>query len=142
MSNKDNLLNAGKKRALPPKTRNIPEATDLPLSEELPKEKLVDTSINIKEEKKAPIKEQAKPKTETKPKVEEHTSPVQETQAVVEPKRGPGKPKKRKPGDRKISFYIDEDLVPGLFNNLGYGDSAGEMINIALREYQKNHNII
>ena len=47
MSNKDNLLNAGKKRALPPRPRNIPEATDLPLSEDEPMKKpVVESPVN------------------------------------------------------------------------------------------------
>lgn len=144
MSNKDNLLNAGKKRALPPKTRNIPEATDLPLSEDDSiATMVVEPKVNEKVEKKPASKEQSKTKAvskddkETKSQSEPTTS-----ETPVEPKRGPGKPKKRKAGDRKISFYLDEELVPGLFNSLGYGDSAGEMINIAIREYQHNHKIL
>ena len=55
-------------------------------------------------------------------------------------KRGPGKPKKRKDGDKKISFWLDEDLVGGLYGSLSYGESAGELINTAVREYQKKHS--
>ena len=58
------------------------------------------------------------------------------------PKRSVGKPKKRKAGEKKMSFWIDEDLVNGIFGNLSYGDSAGEFINRALREYLESHNLI
>lgn len=127
MSNKDNLLNAGKKRALPPKTRNIPEATELPLSEEETTTKMVvEPKINEKKEKveKKPAKQ---PKVVEEPKKEE---------TII---RGQGRPKKRKDGDKKISFWLEEDLVRGIFDNLGYGDSAGEVINNAIREYQQKH---
>ena len=56
-------------------------------------------------------------------------------------KRGPGKPKKRKPGDKQISFWLDEDLVPGLFKTLSYGDSVGACINEIIRNYQKKNNL-
>ncbi len=140
MSNKENLLNANKKRALPPKTRNIPEATELPLSEDGLQEASVGTRVNesltennntndslIKEET---VKTTKRDITPIEPPVTEQT------------KRGPGKPKKRKDGDKKISFWLDEELVPGLFSGLGYGDSAGSVINEAIREYQKNHNLL
>lgn len=54
-------------------------------------------------------------------------------------KKSPGKPKKRKDGDKKTSFWLDEDLVKGLYAGLTYGDSAGDLINEAIREYQKAH---
>ncbi len=56
-------------------------------------------------------------------------------------KRGVGKPKKRKPGDKKLSLWIDEALVARMYNNLSYGDSAGELLNKALLEYLDNHNL-
>ena len=51
------------------------------------------------------------------------------------PKGKVGKPKKRKDGDKKLSLWIDADLVPRLYSKLSYGDTAGEFINRALREY-------
>lgn len=54
---------------------------------------------------------------------------------ITKPKRSVGKPKKRKDGDKKMSFWIDEDLVDKIYDNLKYGDSVGEFINRALREY-------
>ncbi len=130
MSNKDNLLNAGKKRALPPKTRNIPTATELPLSEE-------DTP---KKESKAKETAAVKPQEEKKKQESKVQKTVEKKETVETPvKRGPGKPKKRKDGDKKISFWLDEDLVDGLFNNLKYGDSAASIINEAIREYQKKN---
>ncbi len=56
-------------------------------------------------------------------------------------KRGVGKPKKRKPGDKKLSLWIDENLVDRMYNNRSYGDSAGELLNKALLEYLDNHNL-
>ena len=68
------------------------------------------------------------------------TPPAQQENISAMPeKRGPGKPRKRKDGDRKISFWLDEDLVNGLYSTLSYGESAGERINDAMREYQKAH---
>lgn len=55
----------------------------------------------------------------------------------TEVKRNVGKPKKRRAGDKKTSFWIDADLVDKLYSRLQYGDSAGELINKALREYLK-----
>lgn len=54
---------------------------------------------------------------------------------VLEPKKSVGKPKKRKEGDKKMSFWIDADLVDKLYANLKYGDTVGNLINKALREY-------
>ena len=58
---------------------------------------------------------------------------------ITKVKKRPGKPKTRKEGDRKISFWLDADLVKGLYDNLTYGTSAGQVINDAVREYQKKH---
>ena len=66
--------------------------------------------------------------------------PVETTETPIV-KRGPGKPRKRKDGDKKISFWLDEDLLHGLYDNLSYGESAGEAINVAIREYQQNHGL-
>ena len=38
-----------------------------------------------------------------------------------------------------MSFWIDADLVDKLYGSLKYGDTAGEFINRALREYIDNH---
>ena len=54
---------------------------------------------------------------------------------ISKPKRSVGKPKKRKDGDKKMSFWIDADLVDKIYSNLKYGDSVGDFINRALREY-------
>ena len=51
------------------------------------------------------------------------------------PKRSVGKPKKRKNGDKKMSFWIDADLVDKIYGNLKYGDTINDFINNALREY-------
>ena len=67
---------------------------------------------------------------------------VNNMEVFPHPKRSVGKPKKRKAGDKKMSFWIDEDLVDGIFGNLSYGDSAGEFINRALREYLESHKLI
>lgn len=67
-------------------------------------------------------------------------SAVSVQNTIVTEKRGPGKPRKRKDGDKKLSFWLDADLVNGLYSQLSYGESAGEKINDAIREYQKNHN--
>ena len=56
-------------------------------------------------------------------------------------KNGPGKPRKRKPGDRQISFWLDEDLVPGLFGTLSYGDTVGNHINDIIRQYQQENHL-
>lgn len=69
------------------------------------------------------------------PKPEPIASPVKKEVKPTQPKRSVGKPKKRKDGDKKLSFWIDEDLVPRLYSKLSYGDTAGEFINRALREY-------
>lgn len=61
--------------------------------------------------------------------------PVERVYAPPKPKRSVGKPKKRKDGDKKMSFWIDEDLVDKIYGNLKYGDSVGDFINRALREY-------
>lgn len=66
-------------------------------------------------------------------------SAPEKVQLVLEPKRSVGKPKKRKEGDKKMSFWIDADLVDKLYGSLKYGDTAGEFINRALREYIDNH---
>ena len=78
---------------------------------------------------------------EDKPR-EEVAKSVQST-VTAEPttvKRGPGKPKKRKPGDRRVSFWLEEDLVEGLYSTLKYGESASDLINDMIREYQIKHN--
>ena len=54
---------------------------------------------------------------------------------IIEPKRPVGKPKKRKAGDKKTSVWIDSDNVEKMQSRLKYGDSASDLINIALREY-------
>ena len=64
---------------------------------------------------------------------------TEKVKLVLEPKRSVGKPKKRKEGDKKMSFWIDADLVDKLYGSLKYGDTAGEFINRALREYIDNH---
>ena len=66
-------------------------------------------------------------------------SAPEKVKLVLEPKRPVGKPKKRKEGDKKMSFWIDADLVDKLYGSLKYGDTAGEFINRALREYIDNH---
>lgn len=63
---------------------------------------------------------------------------VQEAENDTGLKRSPGKPKKRKGGDKKISFWLDEDLVNGLYGSLNYGDSVGDKINDSIRAYQKS----
>ena len=69
-------------------------------------------------------------------------TPISNTSASLDnTKRGVGKPKKRKPGDKKLSLWIDEALVDRMYNNLSYGDSAGELLNKALLEYLDNHNL-
>ena len=94
-------------------------------------------------------KPMAKPNITTLSKESVIVAPVQ-TEENMQPaipaeesqkKRGPGKPKKRKDGDKKISFWLDEDLVNGLYSHLSYGESAGEKINDAIREYQKKHGL-
>ena len=54
---------------------------------------------------------------------------------ISKPKRSVGKPKKRKDGDKKMSFWIDADLVDKIYSNLKYGDTINDFINNALREY-------
>ena len=54
---------------------------------------------------------------------------------VSAPKRCAGRPKKRKDGDRKMSFWIDEDLVDKIYGSLKYGDTMNDFINRALRDY-------
>ena len=54
---------------------------------------------------------------------------------VVPTKKPVGKPKKRKPGDKQMSFWLDADLVDLLYKKLSYGDTAGEYINQVLREH-------
>lgn len=62
-------------------------------------------------------------------------SEPEKVKVVIEPKRSVGKPKKRKDGDKKMSFWIDADLVDKLYANLKYGDTVADLINRALREY-------
>lgn len=78
-----------------------------------------------------------------KPSTSEKMSAKKYISKSIQPvaKRGPGKPKKRKPGDRQISFWLDEDLVPGLFSTLSYGDSVGNHINDIIRAYQKKNGL-
>ena len=64
-------------------------------------------------------------------KVEEKPIP----KPISKPKRSVGKPKKRKDGDKKMSFWIDEDLVDKIYGSLKYGDTINDFINTALREY-------
>lgn len=54
---------------------------------------------------------------------------------ISKPKRSVGKPKKRKDGDKKMSFWIDADLVDQIYGSLKYGDTINDFINNALREY-------
>lgn len=61
--------------------------------------------------------------------------PVKKVIEVKPPKRSVGKPKKRKDGDKKMSFWIDEDLVDKIYGSLKYGDTINDFINTALREY-------
>ena len=92
----------------------------------------------------SPLKKAAKDHSPATPSVSEKESAplaAPEPAPVAAPeKRGPGKPRKRKAGDKKISFWLDEDLLHGLYDHLSYGESAGEAINVAIREYQKSHN--
>lgn len=53
----------------------------------------------------------------------------------VRAKNPVGKPKKRRPGDKQMSFWLDADLVDLLYKQLSYGDTAGEYINSVLREH-------
>lgn len=85
-----------------------------------------------KKVKQAPTPAESLVTTIAPPKVE----PVEIKPLKVE-KRSVGKPKKRKDGDKKMSFWIDEDLVDKLYGSLKYGDTVGELINRALREYLK-----
>lgn len=74
------------------------------------------------------------------PKIEPEPEPKVEKKTDKKPEKRPvGKPKKRKSGDKKLSLWIDEDLVPRLYDKLSYGDTAGAFINKALREYLDNH---
>lgn len=62
-------------------------------------------------------------------------SPPSIHRVVKEEKRGVGKPKKRKDGDKKISFWMDADLVNKAYDSLKYGDTMSDFINKALKEY-------
>ena len=88
----------------------------IPKEDKTPAEKLVTTMTTPKE----PVMVPERPPVTT-----------------TEVKRSVGKPKKRKKGDKKTSFWIDEDLVEKMYSQLQYGDSAGELINRALRAYLK-----
>ena len=93
--------------------------------EELAKKK----GLKLKQEEKTP----AESLITTIPEIVKE--PVKKVIEVKSPKRSVGKPKKRKDGDKKMSFWIDEDLVDKIYGNLKYGDSVGDFINRALREY-------
>ena len=81
--------------------------------------------------------------------VVEHQTPAEKLVTVLEPpkpvvdipvikekeKRSVGKPKKRKDGDKKMSFWIDADLVDKVYSNLKYGDTVNDLINRALKDY-------
>lgn len=94
--------------------------------EELAKKK----GLKLNKEEKSPaeslittIPEPVKKETKSKEK------------AVSVTKRSAGRPKKRKDGDRKMSFWIDEDLVDKIYGSLKYGDTVNDFINRALRDY-------
>lgn len=65
--------------------------------------------------------------------IKEEKKPTEK--AVSLPKHNVGRPKKRKDGDRKMSFWIDADLVDKVYKNLKYGDTMNDFINRALRDY-------
>lgn len=67
--------------------------------------------------------------------VEPPKAPTDVPKVKKEEKRPVGKPKKRKDGDKKMSFWIDADIVDKLYGSLKYGDTVNELINKALREY-------
>lgn len=77
----------------------------------------------------------------------EELTPAEKLVTTIEPKEKPkaekknpvGKPKKRKAGDKKLSLWLDEDLVQKLYGSLSYGDTVGEFVNKVLREYFENH---
>lgn len=66
----------------------------------------------------------------------EPPKPVVSVEKVTESAKQPvGRPKKRKSGDKKMSFWIEADLVDGIYERLKYGDTIGDFINKALRVY-------
>lgn len=71
--------------------------------------------------------------------IERTVNLTNEIRPVVKAKRPVGKPKKRKDGDKKISFWLDAELVDKLYSSLNYGDTASEFINKALKEYLRGN---
>lgn len=111
----------------------------------------VEALLNVSKEN--PIKETL-PLPEKPEKKEMETSPedIEETFEITQPEKAtgrekhqeqknlenkktktPGRPKKRNVGDKKISFWLEEDLIEKVYGPLKYGESVGDRINELLR---------
>ena len=67
--------------------------------------------------------------------VEPPKAPPDVPKVIKNTKRPLGRPKRANKGNKKISFFVDDDLEKKLYSNLKYGDTVTELINNALREY-------